>query len=162
MIKTSKIQIAPSAATATASYALDAAKTLTKNLLLLLAFFFLFFLLFSRRLPEFEEGLAVPVSEVPQDAAVVWVSHCWGGTPARPDDQGNTKAKSIYEGLKVSTDGMCAVSSVFVCVGECVCLLRFCSKHFPGGGSNSKKGQEMTEKVSSPVEVETLVPHMRW
>ncbi|CAM9426216.1 unnamed protein product, partial [Scytosiphon promiscuus] len=52
------------------------------------------------RLPEFDEGLAIPVSQVPRDAAVVWVSHCWGGTPARPDDQGNTKAKAIYEGLK--------------------------------------------------------------
>ena len=53
------------------------------------------------RLPEFDEGLAVPVSAVPKNAVVVWVSHCWGGTPARPDDKGNTKAKAIYEGLKV-------------------------------------------------------------
>lgn len=43
----------------------------------------------------------MPVSDVPRGAAVVWISHCWGGTPARPDDQANTKAKAIYEGLKV-------------------------------------------------------------
>lgn len=43
----------------------------------------------------------MPVSEVPKGAAVVWISHCWGGTPARPDDQANSKAKAIYEGLKV-------------------------------------------------------------
>lgn len=55
----------------------------------------------GNRLPEFDEGLAVPVSEVPKNAAVVWISHCWGGTPARPDDQANGKAKAIYEGLKV-------------------------------------------------------------
>lgn len=64
------------------------------RLLILLLFFHL-------RLPEFDEGLAIPVSQVPQGAVVVWISHCWGGTPARPDDQGNTKAKAIYKGLKV-------------------------------------------------------------
>lgn len=53
------------------------------------------------RLPDFDEGLTVPVSEIPRNAVVVWVSHYWGGTPARPDVQGNTKAKAIYEGLAV-------------------------------------------------------------
>ncbi|CAM9929589.1 unnamed protein product, partial [Ectocarpus sp. 8 AP-2014] len=55
----------------------------------------------QKRLPDFDEGLTVPVSEIPRNAVVVWVSHYWGGTPARPDDQGNTKAKAIYEGLAV-------------------------------------------------------------
>lgn len=43
----------------------------------------------------------MPVSQLPRGSAVVWISHCWGGTPARPDDQANTKAKAIFEGLKV-------------------------------------------------------------
>lgn len=45
------------------------------------------------------------MSEIPRNAVVVWVSHYWGGTPARPDDQGNTKAKAIYEGLAVREKG---------------------------------------------------------
>ena len=43
----------------------------------------------------------MPVSRVPRQAAVVWVSHCWMGTPSRPDDHDGSKAKAIYEGLKV-------------------------------------------------------------
>ncbi|CAN0559831.1 unnamed protein product, partial [Ectocarpus sp. 12 AP-2014] len=38
----------------------------------------------QKRLPDFDEGLTVPVSEIPRNAVVVWVSHYWGGTPARP------------------------------------------------------------------------------
>lgn len=41
------------------------------------------------------------MSRIPKTAAVVWISHCWMGTPSRPDDQANSKAKAIYEGLRV-------------------------------------------------------------
>eukprot|EP00903_Cladosiphon_okamuranus_P015566 g14371.t1 len=95
------------------------------------------------RLPEFDEGLAVPVSEVPKTAAVVWISHVWGGTPARPDDQANSKAKAIFEGLKNLDRG-----DVYVWV-DVSCLPNNAS---PAGGteasSAASKGQAVAEAVA--------------
>ena len=93
----------------------------------------------QKRLPEFDEGLAIPVSRIPKTAAVVWISHCWMGTPSRPDDQANSKAKAIYEGLRVRNFSLysCigfrfAFCLFFVCL---FCLTCFCvSSEGRGGG----------------------------
>lgn len=80
------------------------------------------FLLLVHRLPEFKEDKTVPVSSLPRDAVVVWISHCWMGTPARPDDSANSKAKALYEGLQVCLSSFRPVSRavVFGCGGVCV------------------------------------------
>ncbi|CAM9131666.1 unnamed protein product, partial [Discosporangium mesarthrocarpum] len=59
----------------------------------------------SKRFPLFSEGSTVPVSTIPRRSLVVWISHIWLGTPSRPDDRANSKAKALYEGLKEMGEG---------------------------------------------------------
>lgn len=70
------------------------------------------------RVPDFSEGKTVPASSIPKHATVVWVSHCWVGTPPRPDDQANTKAKAVHQGLRV-----CQVSFFSLCFYLLLCML---------------------------------------
>ncbi|CAM9458256.1 unnamed protein product, partial [Ectocarpus sp. 12 AP-2014] len=116
----------------------------------------------QKRLPDFDEGLTVPVSEIPRNAVVVWVSHYWGGTPARPDDQGNTKAKAIYEGLANLDRG-----DVYVWV-DVSCLPQSVQQPAAGGGGGdavaptTPRGKAVAEAVAfsssgrSQTEVEAL------